>query len=190
MCLGPSTLRSWSRRHTSVSYSWRDWWKSIWFSELRFFWTFTIAPRAPTASQYVNCSVSDRKALQRVVKTVPVHYCHSTPCQWSCTEQSESVEGCSIVRDTSQPDHRLFALLLSGRLYKNPRPADSGTASSLSCHLVELCIMVISHCSYCQYCIICLSVSTTCFLYTYHYYTYAHYSALYFFLHLDFALSS
>ena len=55
---------------------------------------------------YGNCSAPDRKALQSVVSTDPVHHrgqasCHPGP----------------LYQDSSHPSHRLFSLLLHGKRY-------------------------------------------------------------------------
>ena len=76
--------------------------------------------RLPTAFPvwYDSCSAVDRKALQRVVKTAQC-------ITGSSLSTIEAVQGkrCLrrahiVVRDSSHPSHRLFALLPSGRRYR------------------------------------------------------------------------
>ncbi|XP_030285207.1 uncharacterized protein LOC115588634 [Sparus aurata] len=68
---------------------------------------------------YANCSVSERQALQRVVKSAQ----HITGSSLSSIEAHQS-KRClqrarSIIKDFSNPNHRLFTLLPSRRHYRS-----------------------------------------------------------------------
>ena len=63
---------------------------------------------------YGNCSVSNRKALQRVVKTAQRITGSSLPSIESVQSKRCLRRARSIVKDWSHPSHRLFTLLPSG----------------------------------------------------------------------------
>lgn len=71
------------------------------------------------ASGYENCSISDRKALQRVGKTAQCTT--SSPLHTIKTVENRPClrRACSIARDSSHPGHRLFILLPSRRRYRS-----------------------------------------------------------------------
>jgi hypothetical protein len=61
---------------------------------------------------YGNCSVSDRKALQRVVRTAQYITGVEHPAiQDLYTRQCQRMNCQKIVKDSSHPSHRLFSLL-------------------------------------------------------------------------------
>ena len=67
---------------------------------------------------YGSCSAADRKALQRVVKTAQRITGSSLPTIEAVQGKRCLRRARSIVRDSSHPSHRLFALLPSGRRYR------------------------------------------------------------------------
>ena len=67
---------------------------------------------------YGSCSVADRKRLQRVVKTAQRITGSSLPTIEAVQSKRCLRRACSIVKDSSHPSHRLFALLPSGRRYR------------------------------------------------------------------------
>ncbi|KAJ8355377.1 hypothetical protein AAFF_G00059160 [Aldrovandia affinis] len=91
---------------------------------------------------YGNCTASDRKTLQRVVKTAQRITGSSLPAIKSIHDRRCLRKAQSIIRDSSHPNHGLFALLPSGSATGIfvPSPADSGTASSPPLSSPELLI--------------------------------------------------
>ncbi|KAG5852656.1 hypothetical protein ANANG_G00064880 [Anguilla anguilla] len=74
---------------------------------------------------YGSCSASDRKALQRVVKTAQRITSSALPAIQTVQHKRCLRKARSIARDTSHPSHRLFALLPSGRCYRTLRSRTS-----------------------------------------------------------------
>lgn len=68
---------------------------------------------------YGSCSVSDRKRLQRVVKTAQRITGSSLPAIDTVQSMQRLRKARSITKDRSHPNHRLFALLPSGRRYRS-----------------------------------------------------------------------
>ena len=60
---------------------------------------------------YGNCSASDRKALQRVVRTA--HYITGAKLSEEGHENGQKV--------SSHPNHRLFSLLMHGKQYRSAK---------------------------------------------------------------------
>ncbi|KAK0135829.1 hypothetical protein N1851_001693 [Merluccius polli] len=80
---------------------------------------------------YGNCSVSDQKALQRVVKTAQRITSSSLPSLKAVQHKRCLRRARSIIKDSSHPSHRLFALLPSGRHYRSLRSRTSRFETSL-----------------------------------------------------------
>ncbi len=80
---------------------------------------------------YGNCTVSDQKALQRVVKTAQYTTGVGLPSIKDVYHKRCLRRVRSIIKDYSHPNHRLFTPLPSGRRYRSLHiaPADSGTVS-------------------------------------------------------------
>ena len=74
---------------------------------------------------YGNCSVSDRKALQRVVKTAQRIIGSSLPSIEAVQSKRCLRKARGICKDCSHPNHRLFTLLPSGRRYRSLRTRTS-----------------------------------------------------------------
>ena len=74
---------------------------------------------------YGSCSVADRKSLQRVVKTAQRITDSSLPTIAAVQRKRCLRRARSIVRDSSHPSHKLFALLPSGRRYRTLRSRTS-----------------------------------------------------------------
>src|SRR4029434_9997347 len=72
---------------------------------------------------YGSCSVVDRKTLQRVVKTAITG--SPLPTIEAVQRKRYLRKARSIEKDSSHPNHRLFALLPSGRRYRAPRSRTS-----------------------------------------------------------------
>ena len=70
---------------------------------------------------YGNCSASNRKALQRVVRTAQYINGAKLPAiQDLCTRRCQR-KALKIVIDFSHPNHRLFSLLPNGKQYRNAK---------------------------------------------------------------------
>uniref|UniRef100_A0A3Q3MEX0 Reverse transcriptase domain-containing protein n=1 Tax=Labrus bergylta TaxID=56723 RepID=A0A3Q3MEX0_9LABR len=87
---------------------------------------------------YGNCSVADRKALQRVVKTAQ----RITRCPLPAIEDVQR-KRClrrahGILKDSSHPAHRLFTLLPSGRRFRSLRTRTSRLRNSFFPRAVSL----------------------------------------------------
>ena len=74
---------------------------------------------------YGNCTASDRKSLQRVVKTAQRITGTALPSIASIHRKRHLKKARSIVKDSSHPNHGLFALLPSGRRYRSLRARTS-----------------------------------------------------------------
>uniref|UniRef100_A0A3P9IWZ8 Reverse transcriptase domain-containing protein n=1 Tax=Oryzias latipes TaxID=8090 RepID=A0A3P9IWZ8_ORYLA len=70
---------------------------------------------------YGNCSVADRKALQRVVKTAQRITGTPLPALEDIQRKRCLRRARSILKDSSHPDHGLFNLLPSGRRFRSLR---------------------------------------------------------------------
>lgn len=70
---------------------------------------------------YGNCSVADRKAMQRVVKTAQRIAGASLPAIEDIYRKRCLRRAKNITKDSYHPAHRLFALLPSGRRYRSLR---------------------------------------------------------------------
>ena len=68
---------------------------------------------------YNSCTVSDRKALQRVVKTAQYIIGTQLPPIVDLQRQRCLSRARGILKDPSHPNHRLFSLLPSGRRYRS-----------------------------------------------------------------------
>ncbi|KAK0141666.1 hypothetical protein N1851_020676 [Merluccius polli] len=77
-----------------------------------------------TVWYYGHCSVSDRKALQRVMRTAQRITGSSLPTIDAVQHKPCLRRVRSIARDSSHPGHRLFSLLPSGRRYRSLRFPD------------------------------------------------------------------
>uniref|UniRef100_A0A9J8B5F0 Reverse transcriptase domain-containing protein n=1 Tax=Cyprinus carpio carpio TaxID=630221 RepID=A0A9J8B5F0_CYPCA len=82
---------------------------------------------------YGNCSVADRKALQRVVKTAQRITGTPLPAIEDIQKKRCLHQARSILKDSSHPDHGLFNLLPSRRRFRSLRTRTNipGTAFSL-----------------------------------------------------------
>ncbi|KAI4890520.1 hypothetical protein NFI96_010035, partial [Prochilodus magdalenae] len=81
---------------------------------------------------YGSCSASDRKALQRVVKTAQRITGTQLPTIESVYQKRCLSRARSIIKDPSHPNHELFTLLPSGRYQRNDR-LFRRNASQFSC---------------------------------------------------------
>ena len=79
---------------------------------------------------YGNCSVADRKALQRVVKTAQRITGTPLPAIEDIQRKRCLCQARSILKDSSHPDHGLFDLLPSGRRFRTLRTRTSRSRNS------------------------------------------------------------
>ena len=79
---------------------------------------------------YGNCSVADRKALQRVVKTAQRITGTPLPAIEDIQRKRCLRRARSILKDSSHPDHGLFNLLPSGRRFRSLRTRTSRSRNS------------------------------------------------------------
>ena len=70
---------------------------------------------------YGNCSVSDRKALQRVVRTAQYITGAKLPAIKDLYTRRWQRKVLKIVKDCSHPSHRLFSLLPHGKWYQSAK---------------------------------------------------------------------
>ena len=70
---------------------------------------------------YGNCSASDRKALQRVVRTAQYITWVKLPAIQDLYTRRCQRKALKIVRDSSHPSHRLFSLLPHGKRYHSTK---------------------------------------------------------------------
>ncbi|CDQ65473.1 unnamed protein product [Oncorhynchus mykiss] len=74
-----------------------------------------------TTAWYGNCSVSDRKALQRVVRTAQYITGAKLPAIQDLYTRRCQRRALKVVKDSSHPSHRLFSLLLQGKRYRSAK---------------------------------------------------------------------
>ena len=70
---------------------------------------------------YGNCSASDRKVLQRVVRTAQYITGAKLPVIQDLYTRRCQRKALEIVKDPSHPSHRLFSLLLHGKWYRSAK---------------------------------------------------------------------
>ncbi|KAM9560447.1 uncharacterized protein ACWYII_018752 [Salvelinus alpinus] len=70
---------------------------------------------------YGNCSASDRKALQRVVRTAQYITGAKLPAIQDLYTRRCQRKALKIVKDSSNPSHRLFSLLPHGKRYRSTK---------------------------------------------------------------------
>ena len=70
---------------------------------------------------YGNCSASDRKALQRVVRTAQYITGAKLPAIQDLYTRRCQRKALKIVKDSSHPSHRLFSLLPHGKRYRSAK---------------------------------------------------------------------
>ena len=70
---------------------------------------------------YGNCSASDRKALQRVVRTAQYITGAKLPAIQDLYTRRCQRKALKIVKDPSHPSHRLFSLLPHGKRYRSAK---------------------------------------------------------------------
>ena len=70
---------------------------------------------------YGNCSASDRKALQRVVRTAQYITRAKVPAIQDLYTRRWQREALKMAKDSSHPSHRLFSLLPHGKRYRSAK---------------------------------------------------------------------
>ena len=70
---------------------------------------------------YGNCSASDRKALQSVVRTAQYVTGAKIPAIQDLYTRQCQRKALKIVNDSSHPSHRLFSLLPHGKRYRSAK---------------------------------------------------------------------
>ena len=70
---------------------------------------------------YGNCSASDRKALQRVVRRAQYITVAKLPAIQDLYNRWCQRKAHTIVRESSPPSYRLFSLLLHGKQYRSTK---------------------------------------------------------------------
>ncbi|KAK6306925.1 hypothetical protein J4Q44_G00220730 [Coregonus suidteri] len=70
---------------------------------------------------YGNCLASDRKALQRVVRTAQYITGAKLPAIQDLYTRRCQRKALKIVKDSSHPSHRLFSLLPHGKRYRSAK---------------------------------------------------------------------
>jgi hypothetical protein len=70
---------------------------------------------------YGNCSASDRKALQRVMRTAQYITGDKLPAIQDLYTRRCQRKALKIVKDPSHPSHRLFSLLSHGKWYRSAK---------------------------------------------------------------------
>jgi hypothetical protein len=86
---------------------------------LKRFYSCTIES---TTAWFGNCSASDRKALQRVVRTAQYITEAKLPAIQDLYNRRCQRKALKIVKDSSHPSHRLFSLLPHGKRYQSLGP--------------------------------------------------------------------
>uniref|UniRef100_A0A9J8BGG6 Reverse transcriptase domain-containing protein n=1 Tax=Cyprinus carpio carpio TaxID=630221 RepID=A0A9J8BGG6_CYPCA len=86
--------------------------------------------RLTSTAWYGNCSVADHKALQRVGKTVQCITGTTLPAIEDIQRKCRLRRACSILKDSSHPEQRLFNLLPSGWPFRSLRTRTSRLRNS------------------------------------------------------------
>ena len=76
-------------------------------------------PDSSATSTDVDCMVQERKALQRVIKTAQYICGAAFPSLQGIYKTRVTKRAHNITKDTTHPQHTLFALLPSGRCYRS-----------------------------------------------------------------------
>ncbi|KAK6309153.1 hypothetical protein J4Q44_G00206160 [Coregonus suidteri] len=87
---------------------------------------------------YGNCSASDCKALQRVVRTAQYITGAKLPATQDLYTRQCQRKALKIVKDSSHPSHRLFSLLPHGKRYRSAKSRlnKGGSADSSSSNVI------------------------------------------------------
>ena len=75
---------------------------------------------------YGNCSATDRKALQRVVRTAQYITGAKLPAIQDLYTRRYQRKALKMVKDPSHPSHRLFSVLPHGKLYRSAKSWTKG----------------------------------------------------------------
>jgi hypothetical protein len=89
---------------------------------------------------YGNCSVSDCKALQRVVRTAQYITGAKLPATQDLYNRRCQRKAHKIIRDSSHPSYRLFSLLLHGKRYRSSKARTKRILNSFYTEAIRLLI--------------------------------------------------
>ncbi|KAK6310148.1 hypothetical protein J4Q44_G00200290 [Coregonus suidteri] len=87
---------------------------------------------------YGNCLASDRKALQRVVRTAQYITGAKLPAIQDLYTRRCQRKALKIVKDSSHPSHRLFSLLPHGKRYRSAKSRSKRLLNSFYPQAVKL----------------------------------------------------
>ena len=88
---------------------------------LKRFYSCNIESTGCITAWYGNCSASDHKALQRVVRTAQYITGPKFPAIQDLYTRRCRMKDLKIVKDSSHPSHRLFSLLPHGKRYRSAK---------------------------------------------------------------------
>ena len=89
-------------------------------------------------AQYGNCSASDRKALQRVLRTAQDLTGAKLPAIQDLYTRRCQRKALKIVKDSSQASHRLFSLLPHGKRYWSAKSRSKRLLNSIYSQAIRL----------------------------------------------------
>ena len=87
---------------------------------------------------YGNCSASNRKALQRVVRTVQYITGNKLPAIQDLYTRRYQRKALKIAKDSSHPSHRLFSLLTHGKRYLSSKSRSKRLLNSFYTQAIRL----------------------------------------------------
>jgi predicted O-linked N-acetylglucosamine transferase (SPINDLY family) len=87
---------------------------------------------------YGNCSASDHKALQRVVRTAQYITEANLPAIQDLYNRRCQKKALKVVKDSSQPSHSLFSLLPHGKQYRSAKSRSKRLLNSFFSHAIRL----------------------------------------------------
>ena len=87
---------------------------------------------------YGNCSASDHKALQRVVRTAQYNTGGKLPAIQDLYTRRCQRKALKIVKDPSHPRYRLFSLLPHGKRYRSAKSRTKGFLNSFYPQAIRL----------------------------------------------------
>ena len=87
---------------------------------------------------YGNCTIQDRKALQRVIKAAQFICRAALPSLQDTYNTRVTKRAQSIIRDHTHPQHRLFTLLPSGRRYRSMKARTTRLTNSFYPQAIRL----------------------------------------------------
>ena len=102
------------------------------------FYSCTIESTGCITAWYGNCSASDRKALQRVVRTAQYITGAKLPAIQDLYTRQCQRKALEFVKDYRHSSHRLFSLIPHGNRYRSAKSRSKRLLNSFYLHAIRL----------------------------------------------------